>query len=180
MMATSTSAFTARSSSSSSSLGRYTGPGVLRPSFQPVGIRSCPGGVTMLFGNLFGGGASAQKIDYSTLDFPGPEIATATQVGKVLVTSPAKPDLAVATFSWPPPTLLSFKVNVKWTRKWWAITLLKLGTSYFLPNMASSKFFQSILNIIPCIPLDRILVSRPRNMSPEIPDSATTLATTCG
>jgi hypothetical protein len=74
-------------------------PGVLRPSFQSVGIRSCPGGVTMLFGNLFGGGAYAQKIDYSTLDFPGPEIATATQEGKVLVTSPAKPHLAVATFA---------------------------------------------------------------------------------
>lgn len=79
---------------------------------------------------------------------------------------------------WPPPTLLSFKVNVKWTRKWWAITLLKLGTSYFLPNMASSKFFQSILNIIPCIPLDRILVSRPRNMRPETPLSAITFRTT--
>jgi peptide-methionine (S)-S-oxide reductase len=53
----------------------------------------------MLFGNLFGGGAYAQKIDYSTLEFPGPELATAAQEGKVLVTSHAKPHLAVATFA---------------------------------------------------------------------------------
>lgn len=53
----------------------------------------------MLLGNLFGGGAFESKIDYSNLQFPGPELAQAAEEGKVLQTSPSKPHLAVASFA---------------------------------------------------------------------------------
>ena len=64
------------------------------------GVRRMPGGgMTMLLSNLFGGGAFESKIDYSQLEFPGPELATAAEQDQVLVTSPAKPNLAVASFA---------------------------------------------------------------------------------
>lgn len=55
---------------------------------------------TMLLGNLFGGGgAFGQKIDYTALPFPGNELGHAAEQGEVLVTSPQKPHLQVATFA---------------------------------------------------------------------------------
>jgi hypothetical protein len=56
-------------------------------------------GLSMIFGNFFSGGAFDTKIDYSALDFPGPELAVAAEEGKVLTTSPSKPELAVASFA---------------------------------------------------------------------------------
>ena len=63
------------------------------------GMQKVSSGMTMLFGNFFGGGAFESKIDYSKLDFPGPEVAESAEQGKVLVTSPSKPELAVASFA---------------------------------------------------------------------------------
>lgn len=56
---------------------------------------------TMFFGNLFGetGGAYAQKIDYSSLDFPGNELGELAQQGKSPAFSEQKPNLALATFA---------------------------------------------------------------------------------
>lgn len=53
----------------------------------------------MIFGNLFGGGAYNLKIDYSTLDHPGPELAKSAQEGKALEKSPANSKLKLATFA---------------------------------------------------------------------------------
>ena len=53
----------------------------------------------MILGNLFGGGAFNLKIDYSSLDHPGPELATLAQEGKVPQTSPKEPHLKLATFA---------------------------------------------------------------------------------
>eukprot|EP00977_Amphora_coffeiformis_P008587 scaffold1953_cov176-Amphora_coffeaeformis.AAC.5 len=69
----------------------------LRSSLAPQRGRWPAGGVTMLLGNFFGGGAFESKIDYSKLEFPGPELATAAEQGQVLVTSPTAPELAVAS-----------------------------------------------------------------------------------
>ena len=61
-------------------------------------LRRLPG-MTMLFGNFFGGGAFESKIDYSKLDFPGPELAVAAEQGQVLVTSPSEPELVTCSFA---------------------------------------------------------------------------------
>lgn len=53
----------------------------------------------MFFGNLFGGGAAGSKIDYTALDHPGPELGTAAEAGKVLVSSERDSNLQVATFA---------------------------------------------------------------------------------
>ena len=58
-----------------------------------------PTGLAMIFGNLFGGGAYNLKIDYSTLDHPGPELAKSAQEGKVLEKSVKDPNLKLATFA---------------------------------------------------------------------------------
>jgi peptide-methionine (S)-S-oxide reductase len=55
--------------------------------------------LNMFFGNIFGGGAFEAKIDYSTLDHPGRELAEAAEAGKVLVTSEKDPNLAIASFA---------------------------------------------------------------------------------
>jgi hypothetical protein len=52
-----------------------------------------------LFSNLFGGGAIESKIDYTTLDYPGPEIAQLAQEGKVPLESGRDPNLKAATFA---------------------------------------------------------------------------------
>lgn len=56
-------------------------------------------GLAMIFGNLFGGGAFNLKIDYSTLDHPGPELAKFAQEGKVPAASEKDPKLKLATFA---------------------------------------------------------------------------------
>ena len=56
-------------------------------------------GLAMIFGNLFGGGAFNLKIDYSTLNHPGPELASAAQEGKILEKSVKNPNLKLATFA---------------------------------------------------------------------------------
>lgn len=53
----------------------------------------------MVFGNLFGGGAFNLKVDYSSLDHPGPELGKAAQENKVLVSSERDPKLKLATFA---------------------------------------------------------------------------------
>lgn len=53
----------------------------------------------MILGNLFGGGAYNLKIDYDSLDHPGPELAQAAQEGTVLVASAQNPKLKLATFA---------------------------------------------------------------------------------
>ncbi|KAL7566165.1 hypothetical protein ACA910_011240 [Epithemia clementina (nom. ined.)] len=55
--------------------------------------------MNMILRNLFGGGAFEQKIDYTTLDFPGNELGESAQAGTVLVNSVKKPNLALATFA---------------------------------------------------------------------------------
>lgn len=56
--------------------------------------------LTMLFGNLFGGGgAYGSSIAYDNLDFPGPELASAAKEGRVLTTSIRNPNLKLATFA---------------------------------------------------------------------------------
>ena len=56
-------------------------------------------GINMFFGNLFGGGAAEAKIDYSSLQHPGPELGAAASAGKTLVKSERDPHLQVATFA---------------------------------------------------------------------------------
>ena len=102
MMATSATAFTV--GSRSSFLGRSAGPLMRRSQLAPTSTSGQPvthrgGGMTMLLGNLFGGGAFESKIDYSNLEYPGPELAQAAEDDQVLVTAPSKPELAVATFA---------------------------------------------------------------------------------
>jgi len=60
-------------------------------------------GLNMIFGDLFrslmsDGGAFAAGIDYSELDHPGPELASAAENKKVLVKSERDPQLELATF----------------------------------------------------------------------------------
>lgn len=52
-----------------------------------------------LLDSLFGGGAIGSKIDYTTLDHPGEELANAAQEGKALVNGIREPNLALATFA---------------------------------------------------------------------------------
>ena len=61
-------------------------------------------GLNLLFGDLFrgllsDGGAFAAGIDYSELDHPGPELASAAENKKVLVKSERYPQLELATFA---------------------------------------------------------------------------------
>ncbi|CAB9502384.1 Peptide methionine sulfoxide reductase MsrA [Seminavis robusta] len=56
-------------------------------------------GLAMIFGNLFGGGAFNLKIDYSTLDHPGPELAKFAEEGKAPERSERDPHLRLATFA---------------------------------------------------------------------------------
>lgn len=56
-------------------------------------------GLNMILGNLFGGGAYNLKIDYDSLDHPGPELAQAAQEGTVLVSSTKNPNLLTSTFA---------------------------------------------------------------------------------
>ena len=98
LMASTATAFTV--GTRSSFLGRSAAVVVSQQQNMARGVRRVPGtGMTMLFGNLFGGGAFESKIDYSQLDFPGPELAMAAEQDKVLVTSPSQPNLAVASFA---------------------------------------------------------------------------------
>lgn len=53
----------------------------------------------MLFSNLFGGGAAGQKVDYSSLEHPGPELGSSAAEGRTLVTSDRDPNLQIATFA---------------------------------------------------------------------------------
>lgn len=53
----------------------------------------------MFFGTLFGGGAHEQKIDYSVLDHPGPELAKFAEENRVPEYSEKDPNLALATFA---------------------------------------------------------------------------------
>lgn len=71
-------------------------------------FRSCHGryrqdrsstAVSMIFQRFFGGGAYDLKIDYTALDFPGPELAAAATDGVALAHSPSIPRLSVATFA---------------------------------------------------------------------------------
>ena len=48
---------------------------------------------------LFGGGAVGSKIDYSTLDYPGEELANAAKEGKALINGERESNLALATFA---------------------------------------------------------------------------------
>lgn len=52
-----------------------------------------------LLDSIFGGGMVGSKIDYSTLDYPGEEIAIAASEGKALVNGVREPNLALATFA---------------------------------------------------------------------------------
>jgi len=52
-----------------------------------------------LLDSLFGGGAIGSKIDYTTLDPPGEELANAAQEGKALVNGVREPNLELATFA---------------------------------------------------------------------------------
>jgi len=52
-----------------------------------------------LLDSLFGGGAIGSKIDYTTLDHPGEELANAAKEGKALVNGVREPNLALATFA---------------------------------------------------------------------------------
>ena len=66
--------------------------------------RQSASGLNMIFGDLFrglmsDGGAFAAGIDYSELDHPGPELATAAEQKKVLVKSERDPLLELATFA---------------------------------------------------------------------------------
>lgn len=70
-------------------------PGVVNKSLRRRG----GGALNMFFGNLFGGGAAGSKIDYTALDHPGPELGTAAEAGKVLVSSERDSNLQVATFA---------------------------------------------------------------------------------
>jgi peptide-methionine (S)-S-oxide reductase len=57
-------------------------------------------GLNMFFGNLFGAAAAkGPPIDYTALDFPGPELGAAAKEGRFLVTSEREPNLAIATFA---------------------------------------------------------------------------------
>jgi peptide-methionine (S)-S-oxide reductase len=53
----------------------------------------------MILGNFLGGGAYNLKIDYSTLDHPGPELAQFAQEGTIPVESARDPHLKLATFA---------------------------------------------------------------------------------
>ena len=60
--------------------------------------------LNMIFGDLFrglmsDGGAFAAGIDYSELDHPGPELASAAENKKVMVKSERDPQLELATFA---------------------------------------------------------------------------------
>eukprot|EP00548_Thalassiothrix_antarctica_P002476 CAMPEP_0194146388 /NCGR_PEP_ID=MMETSP0152-20130528/20562_1 /TAXON_ID=1049557 /ORGANISM="Thalassiothrix antarctica, Strain L6-D1" /LENGTH=291 /DNA_ID=CAMNT_0038846897 /DNA_START=56 /DNA_END=932 /DNA_ORIENTATION=+ len=58
--------------------------------------------LNMIFGNLFGSGGmfdTKKSIDYTALDHPGPELATAAEEGKVLIESSKDPSLRLATFA---------------------------------------------------------------------------------
>jgi len=62
--------------------------------------RSTKPGLSMnLFANLFGGGGGtySNTIDYTALDYPGPELGEAALAGKVIV--PSDPTLNAATFA---------------------------------------------------------------------------------
>ena len=98
MMASSAAAF-AGTRVGSSFLGRSAAVAIRRSTLMPR--RSTGGGLMMLnlFGNFFSGGAFGSKIDYSKLDFPGPELAAAAEEGKVLEHSPSKSHLSVASFA---------------------------------------------------------------------------------
>jgi peptide-methionine (S)-S-oxide reductase len=53
-----------------------------------------------IFGSLFGNMAQEQKIVYENLPFPGNELGAAAQQGLApLITSPSRPNLALATFA---------------------------------------------------------------------------------
>ena len=93
LMASTATAFTV--TRSSSFLGRPAASAALRSQFASVGR----GTTTTMLLNFFGGGAFESKIDYSQLEFPGPELAVAAEQDQVLVTSPSKPNLAVASFA---------------------------------------------------------------------------------
>jgi peptide-methionine (S)-S-oxide reductase len=56
-------------------------------------------GLNMFFGNLFGGRAIGAAIDYTALDFPGPELGKAASEGRILVSSERDPNLRLATFA---------------------------------------------------------------------------------
>lgn len=97
--ATSASAFSIQSSGGRSFVTRATS--LVNKSRFPVSKSVQKGGahMTMLFGNLFGGGAYNSKIDYQNLDHPGPELATAAEAGLVLSVSDKDSNLKLATFA---------------------------------------------------------------------------------
>jgi peptide-methionine (S)-S-oxide reductase len=49
--------------------------------------------------NFFGGGAYNTRMDYDTLEFPGPELAQLAQDNKISSHSPSKSNLELATFA---------------------------------------------------------------------------------
>jgi peptide-methionine (S)-S-oxide reductase len=66
--------------------------------------RAASNGMTKFFGNLFGGansggGGFAQKIDYSILPHPGPELASFAEQGLSPASSAKDPNLKLATFA---------------------------------------------------------------------------------
>jgi hypothetical protein len=67
---------------------------------QPQTSRSAVGlnGVSMIFEKFFGGGAYNTRIDYESLQHPGPELATLAQNKKVTTHSIRDPNLQLATF----------------------------------------------------------------------------------
>jgi hypothetical protein len=55
-------------------------------------------GMSMLFEKFFGGGAYNTRIDYDSLQHPGPELATLAQNKQVTTHSIRDPNLQLATF----------------------------------------------------------------------------------
>jgi peptide-methionine (S)-S-oxide reductase len=78
-------------------LGRSVLPSSLKNSVMPRSITGTT--PTMLFGNLFGGGAYETKIDYTVLPHPGPELAEFAQQGVAPEASARDPHLRLATFA---------------------------------------------------------------------------------
>lgn len=94
-------AFTSRSTSTATSsfLGKRAVSVSGRTPSSPTASRRVAG-TTMFFGNLFSSpGAYDEKINYSVLDHPGPELAKFAELKQVPEYSEKDPHLALATFA---------------------------------------------------------------------------------